>query len=386
MRYRVFMTVWGEPYVEKFLALALPTHFSPGNLGAVAADSDVIYTIYTDRESADALRAGIDALDPPCPVELAYFDEVAHAGGTVAEALVNSDPAIVKHNVQRITSHHLFAQASEETDCAVLLLDSDFLLGEGSLARCHELRAAGRKVAAAMHMRLSEEAAGETLRARLGAGEALSGPDLVALGLGRLHHVDREHFIDAAPFTSYPSHVNWRVGEAGFVTHCFFPHPLMVVPPASGVRFFSSLDYEIALRASADDGAIHLSRDSDDILICKISVDAYRAGEGKGVTPNLETLAKFAIDNTNIRHRLFMEQPIRFRAGGDETEWQAIERDSTKFVGAVYKAAELIVASAEARNPRNLVYLKSFLGPIEDYMSPATHSRLSAWIPRDIAG
>ena len=386
MRYRVFMTVWGARYVAKFLELALPTHFSPGNLGAVAADADVIYTIYTDRESVDALRAGVEALDPPCPVEFAYFDEIPHRGGTIAEALANSDPRIVKHTVQRISSHHLLARAAEDADCAVLLLDSDFILGDGALANAHTLRRQGRKVAAAMHMRLSDEAAGGAIRARLAEDVPLTGRELVGLGLERLHHVDREHFVDSERFTAYPSHLNWRVGTAGFVTHCFFPHPLMVVPPPGGLRFFSSLDYEIALRASDDDGAIHLSRDSDDMLICKISADSYRVGEGGAGTPNLETMARFAVDNTNIRHRLFMEQPIRFRAGGTEAEWQMAERESTRFVGGIYKAAELIIAAAEAGNPRNLVYLKSFLGPIEDFMSPATHARLSGWIPRERGG
>ena len=386
MRYRVFMTVWGAPYVAKFLELALPTHFSPGNLGALAAEADVTYTIYTDRESDAALRTGVDALDPPCPVDFVYFDEISHRGGTVAEALANSDPRIVKHNVQRLTSLHLLARAAEEGDCAVLLLDSDFILGDGALANAHASRLQGKTVAAAMHMRLSEETAGDTLRARLAEGAPLSGPELVGLGLRRLHHVDREHFVDAERFTAYPSHLNWSVGEAGFVTHCFFPHPLMVVPPRGGLRFFSSLDYEIALRASADDAAIHLSRDSDDMLICKISADSYRSEEGTGRVLNLETMARFAIDNTNIRHRLFMEQPIRFRAGGTEADWQAVERQSAKFVGGVYKAAELILAAAEAGNSRNLVYLKSFLGPIEDFMSPATHSRLSGWIPGESGG
>jgi hypothetical protein len=241
-------------------------------------------------------------------------------------------------------------------------------------------------VVAAMHMRLSEEAAGPALGRMLGGGATLAPRALAGLGIGALHHVDRDHFIDAADFTRYPSHVNWRVGETGFVTHCYFPHPLLVVPRARRLRYFSTLDYELALRVTPDRNAIHLCRSSDEILICKITPDAYRADEGSGTRANLEMLAKFAVDNTNLSHRLFMDRSIRFRAGGDEAAWQSAERRSTRYVEAIYKAAELIVASADAGNPRHLVYLKSFLGPIEDYMSPAVHSRLSAWIPKDIPG
>ena len=39
----------------------------------------------------------------------------------------------------------------------------------------------------------------------------------------------------------------------------------------------------------------------------------------------------------------------------------------------------LFISSPE--NPENLVRLKSYLGPIEDYMSPQTRARLKGWLP-----
>jgi hypothetical protein len=93
----------------------------------------------------------------------------------------------------------------------------------------------------------------------------------------------------------------------------------------------------------------------------------------------LESIGRFIVSNTNRRHRHFMARPIRFRAGGSEDEWTETEMRSNRFVEAAYKAAELIVAGAGS-DPRTLMFLKSYLGPIEDFLSPQMVSRLKGWM------
>ncbi len=193
-----------------------------------------------------------------------------------------------------------------------------------------------------------------------------------------MHPLARAMFVDAEPFTAYPSQLNWRVGAHGFVTHCFFPHPLLVVPQG-GVNYSGTMDYEYALRAVADDTAIHLVRSSDELLVCKMTPAAYNADAIRAAPPGIAELGRFVVSNTNIRHRLFMRQPIRFIAGGTEAEWAAVEEHAGRFVEAIYKAAELVAAGARA-DARTMVFLKSFLGPIEDYLSPQTAARLRDWM------
>lgn len=76
-----------------------------------------------------------------------------------------------------------------------------------------------------------------------------------------------------------------------------------------------------------------------------------------------------------------MAQPIRFRAGGDAKTWELEEQHSAKMVEAMYKTIELTLANAGPGRAQNLVNLKSYMGPIEDYMSPQTRSRLKGWLP-----
>ena len=381
MRVDIYVTVWGAAYVEKFLTYSLASQLAPGNIPALAgADVSFVYHIYTDRDSEPHFHPGIEALARHAEIRFRFYEDIPYKGATLADAMANSPPASVKHNVQRLTSLRFVAEAAREKSDAVLLLDSDFIFSDGSWPALIAARRAGAEAVCAMFLRLDEGIAAPLLKDRIAQG---MGPrEIVAVGLAALHPIARSMFVDADPFASYPSQLNWWVGppdaQAGLVTHCFFPHPLLVVP-RDGVRYASTMDYEFALRAASDDSAIRLIRTSDELLVCKMTPSSYLADRPMGSGANLADIARFTVSNTNIRHRLFMDQPIRFVAGGSDEVWREAEIQSAHYVEAIYKAAELILGHANT-DARSLVFLKSFLGPIEDFASPQTAARLKGWM------
>lgn len=379
MRFDVFLTVWGEAFVRKYLEFSLTSQLSPGNLPAAAAEgADFYYHIFTDRQSEPHFYPAIASLQATADVRFRYFDEVPYRGGSLAEAMQNSDPNILKHNVQRVTSSALASEAMEAGSSGLILLDSDFIFSEGSWPAMLARFNSGARAVCAMFMRLDEEAA--SLRLRAGISGGIAARDLVQIGLDCMHPISARMFLDADPFTGYASHINARVGDHGYITHCYFPHPLLVAPEMGG-HYSSTMDYEFALRAVADDSAIHLIRSSDELLISKMSRHAYLEDQSTGAAPSVGSLADFALNNTNQRHQLFMAQPIRFRASGGDGTWDLEEMRSTKMVEAIYKTIELTLANAGPGKAQNLVNLKSYMGPIEDYMSPQTRARLKGWLP-----
>jgi hypothetical protein len=388
MRYDVFVTVWGQDFVTKFVDLSLSSQLAPGNLPALAAEADVHYHIYTDRDSQVNFEPALASLSEYTEPHFHFYDEIPYSGGTLDQAIQNSDISTAKHNVQRITAQHMLAGLKES---AAILMDSDFIIADGSLMRMHQLRLAGKQAVMVPLMRLNEATAGPMLYEDLSA--PLDPRDLVRLCLDHMHPIFAAYFMDGARSTAYPSQLNWHVGQfgedaqkaAGVVTQCLFPHPLMIMPdPSSGERgitYFSTMDYDYALRAVADDTAIHLSRSSDEILICKISPAKYLADSELGEPLSIERMAHFVLNNTNIRHRLFLDQSICYVAdeGGN---WDAVNQEATRFMEATYKAVELMVGQLPKTDPRTMVHLKSFLGPIEDFISPQVQSRLKGWLPR----
>ncbi|MBT4588632.1 MAG: hypothetical protein HN884_02650 [Rhodospirillaceae bacterium] len=389
MRYDVFVTVWGQDFVTKYLEFSLASQLMPGNLPALAAEADIHYHIYTDRASRDYFGSSIKKLAEFAEVHFHNYDEIAYGGGNLQQAIENSDPSTVKHNVQRITAQHMLSAL--EKGAAAILLDSDFIIADGSLARLHDLRLAGKRAVMALFMRLNEATAAPILRQDLSAHMAPR--DLVRLSLDHMHPIFGAYFMGGASSTHYPSQLNWRVeqfGEgapetAGVISQCLFPHPLMVIPDKtaseSGSKYFSTMDYDFALRAVSDDAAIHLSRSSDEILICKISPESYLADGEQGEPLSIERMAHFVLNNTNIRHRLFLDQSICFVAneGGN---WDDVNQDAQRFMEATYKAVELMVGQLPKGDPKTMVHLKSFLGPIEDFLSPQVQSKIKGWLPK----
>ena len=82
------------------------------------------------------------------------------------------------------------------------------------------------------------------------------------------------------------------------------------------LRYFSTMDYEVLLRAPSDDD-IYFCRNSDDMLVCKMSPGSYLSDMAVGPAPDLDIMARFAIANTNIRHQLFMTSSVRYVAEDD---------------------------------------------------------------------
>lgn len=384
MRVDVYVTVWGAAYVDKYLTYSLASQLTPGNIPALARDGiEFVYHIYTDRASEAHFHPGIDALARHADVQFHFYEDIPYKGVNLAEAMRNSLPETVKHNIQRLTSLRFLAEAGEAKSDAAVLLDSDFVFSEGSWPAMIEARRAGAEAFCAMFLRLDENVAAPRLKDRIGAG--LSGREIVKIGLAAMHPIAAAMFADADPFTAYPSQLNWPVnagvgadGQAGFVTHCYFPHPLMTKPRA-GLRYTGTMDYEYALRAVSDDAKIVLARHSDEFLVCKMTPASYLAGQPTGGSVRIADLARFAVSNTNLRHRLFMAQPIRFVAGGSDADWAAVEAQSTRLVETIYAAVEVILGTART-DARTMVFLKSFLGPIEDFASPQTAARLKGWM------
>ena len=77
-----------------------------------------------------------------------------------------------------------------------------------------------------------------------------------------------------------------------------------------------------------------------------------------------------------------MKKPSRYVAIEDNKAFEAVEEESRKYAEAIYKSVELICAGLSPSDPKMMVYMKSFLGPIENFISPQLHSRMKDLFPK----
>ena len=166
MRYDVFVTVWGKDFVEKFVEFSIGSQLAAGNLPVLAEQADIHYHIYPDRKSRDYFEPGLAELSKYATPHFYFYDGISYGGGHLDEAIASSDPATIKHNVQRITALHLLSRLE---GAAVILLDSDFIIADGSLARMHKLRQQGKRAVSTLLMRLDQDTATPILRQNLSA-------------------------------------------------------------------------------------------------------------------------------------------------------------------------------------------------------------------------
>ncbi|MEE2746784.1 MAG: hypothetical protein VX617_07880, partial [Pseudomonadota bacterium] len=260
---------------------------------------------------------------------------------------------------------------------AVILLDSDFVFSDGSFSHIHQVRRSGCKTYAGMFMRLVEEEAGPSLRESL--PYSLSSQKLVSIGLECMHPRQESMFFDAKEPSSYPTQINWTVDNKGFVTTCFFPHPLMVELGNKPIRYFSTMDYELHLR-SAENDELYFCQSSEYLTFCKLSPKNYLSEMAVGPKHSIESMAHFAISNTNVRHSRFMRSPVRFCAVDEQSAFDEVEAVAKDYVEKIYQSIEIILSEHSSSDPQEMVFIKSFLGPIEHFVSPQINHKLKEFL------
>jgi hypothetical protein len=373
VKYHVFVLVWGQPFAAAHLEMALPFLMMPGNLPALAAGADVDFHIYTDRATQPMLDAGSACLDAHCRRRIHVLEDIRVRGASpLAHAEGIAFPEY-KYALQRECVRHLYETVKDgghgNVKASVIFLDSNFILADGSLAALHQRRLQGFEAAAVSVLRLSEPKAQPMLLGRLG-GDASVGPrELVAIGLEAPHHFTAAFYIDAERFTPYPSQLIWPVGDDGLLTRAFLPHPLMVPLAPEIARSQSTMDYDMALRTTTDN-RIYVAADSDEMLVAKLSGDDHQAARQAGPPPSPENLALFLLSCTNRRHRLFADVPIYFHAGEAHADLAKVTAQSELLLDASYDFIDVIAARSAGLDASALLYVKSFFGAIEDYMSP----------------
>ena len=383
MRYDIFVTVWGQNFTEKFVKHSVPSQLFPGNLPALSSKADIMYHIYTDRESKKIFDPIMPELIKYVEVKFHYFENINYKNANLKEVVSNSDLKTVKHNVQRLTSHHMLTNKSV---IAAILLDSDFILADGCFAKVHELREKGYHAVMTSLARLNENSVSSVLTDLL--QNPIKSKDLVKLCLVHMHPIYFGYFMGSDFNSEYPVQLNWpvmesNVGLTGFIVRCIFPHPLLIIPDgkrgSAARKYFSTMDYDFVFRAVADNKKIYLSQSSEEILISKLTSETYAPANNSYHKVTIDRMANFILYNSNRRHNFFLDKSIQFlcEKGGN---WNEVNKEAQKFMKNVEKTIEHKIKISMVPDPKSLVQLKSYLGSIEDFNSPQILDRMNRWM------
>jgi len=372
--YHVFMLVWGERFVRNFVEVSLPFQCMAGNLPSLARDGEVFYHIYTDHDSLAAFEPNVQMLSQYATPHFHLLDDMRVDETPLLAWVKNLEGPEVKYEIQKRCVLHLTDRALEDPDSEIVLLDSNFILSDGTLAAAAAHMQAGAKAMNINFLRINSDGALPALKAVLAAETPVDGRALVQVALDHPHHLQEAFFVDAENLTSYPSQLCWRVAGKGILAHAYIPHPLIVKSSPLIKTYQSTMDYDLALRSWPDDD-IYICDDSDEMTVLKYSSPGHlsRREERAGLSPEelAKDLALFLVTSTHQRHRQFGDIAIRYHVDGIDESWQDVEQLAAALLEATAQELDFILANADKLDAKFLMHIKSHTGPIENYTSPA---------------
>ena len=134
MIYHAFMLVWGERFVRDYVEVALPLQCMGGNLPTLAGQGEVHYHIYTDRTSLDAFKPEIQNLKNFANLKFHLIDEIEVGGEKLFEKVKTLSGPQVKHEILFHCFLNLAELALANSGSIIIVLDSNLLLSNGTLA------------------------------------------------------------------------------------------------------------------------------------------------------------------------------------------------------------------------------------------------------------
>jgi hypothetical protein len=317
--------VWGEAYIDAFLRFVLPNHLAPGNLQAFPDLAGSTYWIHTTAEDEARFLAspGFRRLQALMPTRL-VFHPFAKGG--------NSYDRLIQATRQAV-------QTAREAGALLVTLPPDNLYSDGAFPALAEWARAGKRAVVLPGIRLTQETAGPVLLERWPperAGELPYPPrELARIALDHLHPLSRSLCTDSERFRNeWPSHIYWRVGDAGLLCRACHLHPLMVDPGAGSALGDSTIDGAFLEELCADPADVHVVQDSDEMLALELSPrDQFPAAPPGHANP--ERIARFIDQHATALHRAFLEHPIRIHHGDCGPAWDAVEREAARGLARV---------------------------------------------------
>jgi hypothetical protein len=309
------VAVWGTAFTRRFLDYALPTQLAEGNLPALSNLAGSVYTIATTASDEATIRAdaGFARLAALVPCQFLSIDDVDRAEPYTAMTEAH------RRCLQRLHPAH-----------AAVILPPDALWSDGSFAALERLVAAGKRLVLIAGLRTRAETLEPVLAAwraaQPGPGLTLSGRELVTLALAHLHAVSEALCWDEPRFTRWPSHLYWRVGEAGLLACAYHQHPFLVLPPPAAGPPTTTVDGEYLETLGLAAEQCHVVSDSDEV--CQIEVsDRHQASGLDRLRPaRLWRVAAWLRVHACPLHMRCSETLIRMH-NGQSADWaQAVAR------------------------------------------------------------
>lgn len=332
--------VWGARHVDAWLDLVLPSWLAAGNLPALARERSLSIVI---------LGGGRD-------LERIASHGLAERLRSLATLRYEAIEDLIASGVASVTLTLAFSRGAalaqrQAENGAVVFLNADFLLADGSLQSLAARLDAGAAVVLAPSLRAIDTVVRPQLDRRFGPDGALAvaSRNLVGLALSALHPTVTACRMDQPLIKSgHPNQFFWRVDEATLLCRSMLLFPLAIAPTRPIGPTTSFCDYGLVDQL-APESALTVLGDSDDWFALELSP---REQEGWMVRPGQATAAAIARSLsvwTTPFHRAQVRHDVIIHACDPATKLAAVRAQAERFTAEL--AGRLGPAIPAAHHP-----------------------------------
>ena len=325
-----FLTVvWGQAYIERFAALALPSFLAPGNLPALAELTDLEVVIMTRREDIEYFEtlATCRLLSASCPVRFIEIDDlISHKVYGVTLTLAYARPVI--------------ACGEDMLDTHFVFMNADFVLADGSLRSLARHIIEGRSIVLGPSFRAVAEAVEGRLEKLVDAASGtlvISPRELARLSLPHPHPTTIAKTRTQKVFhSSHPNQFFWPVDEQTLLGRYYLIFMLCLKPERIIDSINSYCDYSFVPEMCPSGDEVVMA-DSDDFFMLELQ-DRDQETHMLRLGPQSEReVARSLQQWTTAEHRRAAQYDIVFHFGDLPPELDTVKAEASAFVEGIGK-------------------------------------------------
>lgn len=326
---RFLAVIWGERYVNEFAAISLPSYLAPGNLPALAAESELEVLIMTSQESLPAFNRSpaFARLREICPVRFIMIDDLI-ADGVYGVTLTLAYARGIR------------SMGGAQTQTYFVFMNSDFVLADGSLRNLAELMQSGHPCIMAASLRGQAEAIVPELRKEVSeeTGQLAMPPrDMVALTLANLHATVVAKTMNQSQLSCLTQNqLYWRIDDQTLLCRSYLIFMLAIRPEIPLGPVNSYCDYGF-VPEMVPSGKIHVIGDSDDFFMLELQPAEQEEEYLTYGSIAPAELARQLSTWTTAEHRRFAQCDTIFHAGDLPPVLDDFRAQANATVGALAK-------------------------------------------------
>lgn len=238
-RVAISLAAWGDDYIDVFVDLLIPSLLAPGNLPALAKESDIVFYVVTTKEGRQRIEQS-SSYGLACRYARFEFLEFPTA---LAEAVTNDYGDGRRYwlygALQQVTV--LYAG---DANMDLLLMTPDTVYSENALSHLVALTEERYDAVLMTSVRTVRGPFGADLRRRIDSGGVLSmsSADLLGTAMRHVHSLHRRCFLYPDNTDFLVGHVNlyWEV-PGGVIVHA--PHLLPAIVSRRALKRGLHIDY-----------------------------------------------------------------------------------------------------------------------------------------------